>query len=251
MFTYAIGDIHGQIGALKSLINKLNLTPDDHVIFLGDYIDWGPDWFAVIKFIDELKSVCKITVLQGNHEEMMLISINRLSQDKIFDINDEDLDTIAHWMRLGGVETIDSFIKLSAEDKQFITNFLKELIVDTTVDINDDSYVLCHALPGDVGKTIHDSLWARLKFDYEGKFYYESFIDIDTLMSKYENKIIVHGHSPVMEYSDPDDKIKAILYQIKNVKFINIDTGCTYMGKNPGVNLCAFRLDDEAEFYAF
>ena len=250
MATYAIGDIHGQLEVLKMLISKLNLTSEDHVIFLGDYIDWGPDWFGVIKYINELKNTCKITILRGNHEQMMLDAIHGLTQDKAFEMNDPHLDYISYWMTIGGDATIEDFIKLKNEDKQIVINFLEELLVDISIDVNNDSYVLCHALPGDVGKTEIDAVWARLKFDDEGKFYYESFIDVNILMSKYENKIIIHGHSPVMDYSDPKNEIKALLYQIANVKFINIDVGCTYMGKKPGVNLCAFRLDDEKEFYA-
>lgn len=45
----AIGDIHGDIAKLNSLLDKLNLTKDDTVVFLGDYIDRGENSKEVIE----------------------------------------------------------------------------------------------------------------------------------------------------------------------------------------------------------
>lgn len=250
MATYAVGDIHGRYDVLKSLIDKLNLTPDDHVVFLGDYVDRGPDWFSVIKFIDDLKKVCKVTALLGNHELMMMDCIQRLIQLKDSKDRDRDRGIIDNWMLNGGDVTLAGFRKLSNEDKQFAIKFLYDLQVDITIDANGDSYTLCHALPGDVGATKFDAVWGRLEFDHEDNIYYEANIDTNTLMDKYANKIIIHGHTPVMAYTAPNTDLKPVLYKIRDVKFIDIDLGCAYIGKTPKANLCAFRLDDEEEFYA-
>ncbi len=48
MRTVVVGDVHGCYEQLKALISELekdgNYTPDaDRLIFLGDYIDRGPD----------------------------------------------------------------------------------------------------------------------------------------------------------------------------------------------------------------
>lgn len=50
---YAIGDIHGCLKALKDLMAQLPLTPKDEVIFLGDYIDRGPDSKGVVDYLLE------------------------------------------------------------------------------------------------------------------------------------------------------------------------------------------------------
>lgn len=51
MRIYAIGDIHGHLEKLEFLIaNKLPLEANDRLIFLGDYIDQGPDLKGVISF---------------------------------------------------------------------------------------------------------------------------------------------------------------------------------------------------------
>ena len=38
---YAIGDIHGEAKALREMLSKLPVQPEDLVIFLGDVIDRG------------------------------------------------------------------------------------------------------------------------------------------------------------------------------------------------------------------
>lgn len=49
--SFIIGDIHGCLGMLKSLIGKIDWHPDrDSLIFLGDYIDRGEDSKGVIDF---------------------------------------------------------------------------------------------------------------------------------------------------------------------------------------------------------
>ena len=42
MRTLAIGDVHACNTALASLLNTVQPTPEDEIIFLGDYIDTGP-----------------------------------------------------------------------------------------------------------------------------------------------------------------------------------------------------------------
>jgi hypothetical protein len=48
--TFAIGDIHGLAGALERLLAQIRprVEPGDTVVFLGDYIDRGPDSKACV-----------------------------------------------------------------------------------------------------------------------------------------------------------------------------------------------------------
>ena len=61
----AIGDIHGEIEKLNSLLDKLKLQTGDKVIFLGDYIDRGLNSKAVIERVLDLskKIVCRSDLL--------------------------------------------------------------------------------------------------------------------------------------------------------------------------------------------
>jgi len=73
--TFAIGDIHGDLEQLRNLLARLGpLGRDDKLVFLGDYVDRGPDSRGVIDFIRfELpKTGAQIVALRGNHEDAWL-----------------------------------------------------------------------------------------------------------------------------------------------------------------------------------
>lgn len=97
MKIYAIGDIHGCLDELKELFVSIDylIGNDDEVVFLGDYIDRGPDSKGVIDFVidrlsDKEKYPHKYTALTGNHEVMML--------EKEY-----------YWPMNGGIETLKSY----------------------------------------------------------------------------------------------------------------------------------------------
>ena len=96
--TIAVGDVHGCNTALKTLVNGLQLTPLDTVIFLGDVVDRGPDSRDCIDQIIALGERCRVECIQGNHEQMMLDAIDGTMP-------------IQEWLVHGGAETLDSYGK--------------------------------------------------------------------------------------------------------------------------------------------
>lgn len=70
--TYAIGDVHGQNQKLCDLLNVIAPTSGDCLIFVGDYIDRGPDSAGVIHTLIELSDSTNCVFLRGNHEQMLL-----------------------------------------------------------------------------------------------------------------------------------------------------------------------------------
>ena len=72
--TYVVGDIHGCPNELARLIDALPLEATDRVVFLGDYVDRGPDSNAVISYLIDLQESCpaELVFLKGNHEDMFL-----------------------------------------------------------------------------------------------------------------------------------------------------------------------------------
>jgi serine/threonine protein phosphatase 1 len=70
----AIGDIHGCLRALDTLIACVALTESDVVITLGDAIDRGPGTRGVLDRLIALHDAGQLIALRGNHELMFLRS---------------------------------------------------------------------------------------------------------------------------------------------------------------------------------
>lgn len=73
--TFAIGDIHGDRAALDVLLSRLPaLTAQDTVVFLGDYVDRGPDSAGVVRRVRQLQAEtpARVVTLRGNHEDKWL-----------------------------------------------------------------------------------------------------------------------------------------------------------------------------------
>jgi serine/threonine protein phosphatase 1 len=71
---FIVGDIHACPAELETLLTALRLQSEDRLVFLGDYIDRGPNARAVVDLLLGMKAdaVCRLTFLKGNHEDMFL-----------------------------------------------------------------------------------------------------------------------------------------------------------------------------------
>ena len=71
---FVVGDIHGCVDELATLLDGLQLVPGDAMVFVGDYVDRGPASREVIDVLLELRRHAEIatTFLKGNHEDMLL-----------------------------------------------------------------------------------------------------------------------------------------------------------------------------------
>lgn len=92
----AIGDIHGCISALHSLLDCVGLRADDTIVPLGDYVDRGPDSRAVLQLLIDLGESYDVVPLRGNHEIMMLDSREKKSW-------------LNAWLSYGGDATLRSY----------------------------------------------------------------------------------------------------------------------------------------------
>ncbi|MCC6989156.1 MAG: serine/threonine protein phosphatase [Acidobacteria bacterium] len=84
MATLAIGDIHGPVKPLCDLLERVrpNVAAGDTVVFLGDYIDRGPDTRgcidAILEFIATVPA--QVVCLRGNHEDWLLATMRDYTQ---------------------------------------------------------------------------------------------------------------------------------------------------------------------------
>jgi serine/threonine protein phosphatase 1 len=94
--TIAIGDIHGCAAPLAALLTAIKPAEQDTLVFLGDYVDRGPDSRGVIEQVLTLEKQCRIVPLLGNHEIMFLDALEKGAEG-------------AAWLQYGGRETLASY----------------------------------------------------------------------------------------------------------------------------------------------
>src|SRR5688572_1050231 len=96
MRTLAIGDVHGTSAALDALLAAVAPAPDDRLVFLGDYVDRGPDTRGVLDRLITLDKSHRCVFLRGNHELMM----TRARSDR---------SELRMWLSVGGMQALASY----------------------------------------------------------------------------------------------------------------------------------------------
>ncbi|MEM6692796.1 MAG: metallophosphoesterase family protein [Planctomycetota bacterium] len=71
MRVIAIGDVHGCFSQMTDLLELIQPTSDDQLVWLGDYVDRGPDSALVVQALIDRSNLHNDICLRGNHEIMM------------------------------------------------------------------------------------------------------------------------------------------------------------------------------------
>jgi serine/threonine protein phosphatase 1 len=193
--TYAIGDTHGCLEKLAALVRRCT---DDaasqamRFVFLGDYIDRGPESSGVIHFLMEHQRTHadRDIVLKGNHEDLLVAAADS-------DLFEE------RWLTNGGLETLESYgLTTAAEIPKDHVNWLRRL----PLFFDDGRRFFVHAgvhpdRPLD-RQDEDDLLWIRKPFLTSEKDY---------------GRLVVHGHTPLAS-GRPDLRANRL----------NLDTGAVF-----------------------
>ena len=109
-----IGDIHGGLKALKQVLERANVTQNDTLIFLGDYVDGWSESSQVIAFLIILNQQQKCYFIRGNHDDLLLnyLKTNTYKEE---------------WFLHGGKSTIEGYEVIDSTTKQIHINFLEAL----------------------------------------------------------------------------------------------------------------------------
>ena len=130
----AIGDVHAAFDKLVSLWEKLSVTEEDLVIFLGDYLyGMSKKNIETLQWLIEHNQQKNIIFLRGNTDDSYLC--------RLFDLNGNFFD------KLNSRIILD--IKTAAVDKpdfpSKIFDFLKNLPLSYQITIGGRKYFFCHA----------------------------------------------------------------------------------------------------------
>lgn len=142
---YAMSDIHGFLDIFKENLEKIDLSGDNRLILLGDYIDRGPQSGQTLRYICDLQQEYgedKIIVLRGNHEEDFLDWIDTISHPDGISFNnwlayDRGLTT---FRTLVTAEQLEEYKRFAATVKgdELITKLNEkavEMILETSGDL--------------------------------------------------------------------------------------------------------------------
>ena len=214
---YAIGDVHGCARTLDALLVEIDadaggaLGSDDTVVFVGDYVDRGPDSPGVLDRMIELEAVqggAEYVFLRGNHDQMMLEYAEGTGDTELWWIN-------------GGRTTLSAYdargsLSIPPEHVAFLRR--------TVLAVERGGFAFVHAgldTRKTVGENLADpdpaiALWTRKH--------------LDANLSAWEMPVVC-GHTPVTE-------------PINESRLIGIDTGAVFPNR-PGLGrLTAVSLPD-------
>lgn len=196
-----IGDIHGGIRLLESLLEHVLRFQPEQIVFLGDYIDRGPYSKEVVDLI--LGMEVPVTCLMGNHEMMMLNALEDLGYGN---------SPIELWYYNGGEATLQSFgstsfFSFQSTMETVYLDFFRNLKMSHVVQVDKQFKILGTHAGISPAIPLEDQL--RMK-DYHALNRYlmtrhidpgDSFLWIrdaffNSPSNLWEGYLVVHGHTP-------------------------------------------------------
>jgi serine/threonine protein phosphatase 1 len=201
----AIGDIHGCLEPLQALVAQL--PAGEELVFLGDYVDRGPDSAGVIRYLKALATQRPCRFLMGNHEWLMLSAV-------------VDSKAINHWLANGGATTLESYgvnlgLWMRSSDRGAFLEADREFFSALPLYWQDERTIFVHAgidiaIPEMDAQDPEVLIWIRERFFLNGEHW--------------KGKEVIFGHTPTQTMGLPAKRI----YQ--SHRFHGIDTGCVYGG---------------------
>lgn len=217
--TFVIGDIHGGLRALIQVLNKLEVTEEDTLIFVGDYVDGWSDAAQVIAFLIELSEKINCVFIKGNHDVWCQ---NWLKNETV----------VPTWYMHGGKETIESYNGFSAIEKKRHLIFFENMQLYY---LDAENRLFLHAGFTAVQGVEKEIFKENFYFD---RTLWELALAIDKTITKEEvrypkrlqhyNEIYI-GHTPTTNFSETTP--------MNAVNIWNIDTGAAFKGKITGLNI--------------
>ena len=211
-----ISDVHGCSKTLRKLVEDgVKLTQKDHLYFLGDYIDRGPDSSGVVDYILRLIQLgYNVYPIRGNHEQNLLNAINEY-----------DSETLTHYVSriCKSPDLLDDLNQV----KQVYIDFFQKL--EYYYELND--FIIVHA-----------GLNFNKPNPFEDRVTMLEVRNPDYSNSHLNGKRIVHGHQVT-----PLCKIENAVFEKSRV--IPLDNGCFYTkphkiyNHEQTGNLCCLNLD--------
>lgn len=211
--TFVIGDIHGGLKALQQVLNRANVTTNDQLIFLGDYVDGWSETPAVLDFLIDLSATYSCVFMQGNHEEMLLKWLKKEDDNEL-------------WRFHGGEATVQAYQNISLGIIEKHIAFLEKL---NEYYIDTKNRLFVHAgfthLKG-VGFEYFRGMFWWDRTLWETAMAVDGNLCVDSIRYPQRLKLykeIYVGHTPVIRFGASAPMNFANVW--------NVDTGAAFTGK--------------------
>jgi serine/threonine protein phosphatase 1 len=243
--TIAIGDVHGDLVALERLLPRLPvLDGADTLLFVGDYVDRGPDPSGVVRRVRALpgETPARVVFLRGNHEDAWLKAVREGAPEFVIPRGNGCYTTYRSYT--GGPPpgkeedpTADE-MRAMAEGSFFPPDVV-EWMKGLPLFHEDEHAIYVHAgLPRDGDRWLHPSevketkplLWQRSRTFYQ----------------EYAGKRVVFGHTPVKRLPQeqsaftPGDVVDVYV----TASLVGLDTGAGMGGFLSAVEMPGCRIFD-------
>ncbi|MBI4083198.1 MAG: serine/threonine protein phosphatase [Candidatus Lambdaproteobacteria bacterium] len=216
----AIGDIHGCLGPLDRLIARL--PPHGELIFLGDYIDRGPDSAAVVRYLRRLALQRPCRFLKGNHEALLEAALRDPAEIPLWLQNGGDATLRSYGVELGALLRAGRLPDFAAHDRPFFEALEPYIEDDRTVFVHAGLDPRLATMAEQVPEVL---LWIREAFFRRAR--------------DWHGKDIVFGHTPTLSLGLPPGEI------FQAHALYGIDTGCVYGGVLTALDSATHRLYQE------
>lgn len=237
---YVMSDIHGNMHHFRSVMDQIKLQPEDTLYVLGDIMDRYPDGVAILQ---ELMAMPNAKLLLGNHEYMLLQSMDRATNRSLDE--DEQVRSLPRWQRNGGDLTKKALDALDKKEKQRIIRFIKKLPLFYELEVNGKHYRLIHAAPLELFPAHEQSYHNSTEYAVWHRWELEEPLPFET------DTVFIFGHTPTMYFAKETDPMQIFVWKNR----IGIDCGSGFPPTTkwrdlPGGRLACLRLDDMKEFYS-
>ena len=246
MSVYAVSDLHGQFNTFIEGLKKIDFKDDDRLYFIGDAIDRGPDGIKILKYIKKHENM---DLIIGNHEFMMLNSVDLEGKNKC-----NGMDSNLWLYANGGRITFEKYIKLKKSERLELLEWLKERYVIKVIAVGERLFCLTHSY---FKKGLENKKYSELKYHEVDNIVWTSFYRSESLThgidlyGNFEEYTFITGHVPVIgimrNYYGQYNFNRLEIYQKGN--FIDIDGACAAGYQEELNNGALFlRLDDMEVF---
>lgn len=210
--TLVIGDIHGGFKALQQVFERADVTENDKLIFLGDYVDGWTESSQIIQFLMELSEKQECIFIKGNHDAW--------TEDWLSLGGGPDV-----WLSNGGKSTVESYANYTLEELDKHLEFFQRM---KNYYVDEENRLFIHAGYSSMHGPEKEVYSSNYRWD---RTLWETAVAMDKKLTKnsnlYPKRFLLYneifiGHTPTLHLGMKTPVHKANIW--------NLDTGAAFTG---------------------